>query len=58
MGPDLSHVALLHVLGMLEQLVEAVSRELNIPRSRMCIVTLGPKHPWALAEYGGVRIIK
>lgn len=52
-------VDLVFVLGVFNPvLVEAVSRELNIPRSRMCIVTLGPKHPWALAEYGGVRIIK
>ncbi|KAH9057249.1 amino acid permease-domain-containing protein [Lactarius vividus] len=38
-------------------LVEATSHTLEVPRSRMCVVSLGRGHPWELAEYGGVRVI-
>jgi len=38
-------------------LVEATSPILEVPRSRMCVVSLGRDHPWELAEYGGVRVI-
>ncbi|KAI9447452.1 amino acid permease-domain-containing protein [Lactarius indigo] len=38
-------------------LVEATSHTLEVPRSRMCVVSLGRDHPWELAEYGGVRVI-
>ncbi|KAH9959164.1 amino acid permease-domain-containing protein [Russula dissimulans] len=38
-------------------LVEAISRSLDLPHSRMCIISLGRDHPWELAEYGGVRVI-
>lgn len=38
-------------------LVEATARTLEVPRSRMCVVSLGRDHPWELAEYGGVRVI-
>ncbi len=40
-----------------KQLVEATSRMLDVPRSRMCMISLGGDHPWELAEYGGVRVI-
>ncbi|VDB89935.1 unnamed protein product [Peniophora sp. CBMAI 1063] len=38
-------------------LVEAASSIMNIPRSRMCLITLGQDHSWSLADYGGVRVI-
>ncbi|KAN0137458.1 Amino acid permease domain containing protein [Lactarius tabidus] len=38
-------------------LVESTARTLEVPRSRMCVVSLGRDHPWELAEYGGVRVI-
>ncbi|KAI0265919.1 amino acid permease-domain-containing protein [Gloeopeniophorella convolvens] len=38
-------------------LVEATSHTLNIPRSRMCAVSLSREHPWELAAYGGMRVI-
>ena len=39
------------------QLVEATSRKLDVPRSRMCVVSLSRNHPWELSEYGGLRVI-
>ena len=39
------------------QLVEVTARTLEVPRSRMCVVSLGRDHPWELAEYGGLRVI-
>ncbi|KAI0278600.1 amino acid permease-domain-containing protein [Russula aff. rugulosa BPL654] len=38
-------------------LVEATSRKLDVPRSRMCVVSLSRDHPWELSEYGGLRVI-
>ena len=40
-----------------KQLVEATSRALDVPPSRMCVISLDRDHPWELAEYGGVRVI-
>ncbi|KAI0245714.1 hypothetical protein BJV78DRAFT_1287290 [Lactifluus subvellereus] len=33
-------------------LVEVTSRTLDVPRSRMCVVSLSRDHPWELGEYG------
>jgi len=38
-------------------LVEAISRTLDVPCSRMCVISLDRDHPWELAEYRGVRVI-
>ncbi|TFY78045.1 hypothetical protein EWM64_g5968 [Hericium alpestre] len=38
-------------------LVEATSRTLDIPCTRMCVVHLGRHHPWSLGDYGGVRVL-
>lgn len=38
-------------------LVEATSRKLDVPRSRMCVISLSRNHPWELSEYGGLRVI-
>ncbi|KAI0029916.1 amino acid permease-domain-containing protein [Vararia minispora EC-137] len=38
-------------------IVAAVSDAMQVPRSRMCIISLGKGHPWSLAEYGGARVI-
>ncbi|KAI0047380.1 hypothetical protein FA95DRAFT_1559224 [Auriscalpium vulgare] len=38
-------------------LVEAASRALDVPRSRMCVLSLSRDHPWEIADYGGVRVI-
>ncbi|KAI0065724.1 hypothetical protein BV25DRAFT_1821391 [Artomyces pyxidatus] len=38
-------------------LVEAASRKLDVPRSRMYVISLGRDHPWDLAAYGGARVI-
>ncbi|KAA1477796.1 hypothetical protein DENSPDRAFT_787193 [Dentipellis sp. KUC8613] len=39
------------------KLVEATSRTLGIPRSRMCVLSLGREHRWPLGDYNGVRVI-
>jgi len=38
-------------------LVEATSLTLDVPCSRMCVISLDRDHPWELAEYRGVRVI-
>ena len=40
-----------------KQLVEATSRTLDVPPSRMCVISLDRDHPWELARYRGVRVI-
>ncbi|CAE6496372.1 unnamed protein product [Rhizoctonia solani] len=39
------------------ELVEAASRELNIPRNQMFISCPGKGHRWKLGDYRGVRVI-
>ncbi|KAH9970461.1 amino acid permease-domain-containing protein [Russula compacta] len=38
-------------------LVEATSHTLDVPRTRMCVISLGRDHSWELGEYRGVRVI-
>ncbi|KAI0062936.1 hypothetical protein BV25DRAFT_1855218 [Artomyces pyxidatus] len=38
-------------------LVEATSRNLDVPRSRMCVISLDRDNHWDLADYGGARVI-
>jgi hypothetical protein len=57
-SPDLSPLGTKRTLTHHpKQLVEATSRELDVPRSRMCVISLSRDHPRELAEYGGLRVI-
>ncbi|KAI0245718.1 amino acid permease-domain-containing protein [Lactifluus subvellereus] len=55
--PTITVELVVSVAHLSARLVEATSRTLDVPRSRMCVVSLSRDHPWELAEYGGIRVI-
>ena len=50
-------ISFIHWSWMWVQLVQAVSKKMDIRRSRMFMSCFGASHPYTLAEYRGLRLI-